>query len=218
MKSPELECRFCRIGAGHAHFDHDRIVMESEDYFAIASIGGFVEGWTLVCPKRHILNFSSDYREDAFVSFTMEVANTVSSAYGSVVVFEHGVREHGSLTGCGTNHAHLHLVPFQGSFVQCVQSDQRERMWVRGAAKDVQKSTGGCEYLLMADSPEALAEDAYVSIVDHPQSQFFRKILASHVGMEGQADYRSFPFQAKAVLTAQRIAGIVEERSAVAMA
>jgi hypothetical protein len=70
----------------------------------------------------------------------------------------------------------------------------------------------------MADSVEALAEDAHVSIVDHPQSQFFRKVLASHIGMEGQADYRSFPFQAKTVLTAQRIAGIVEERSAVAMA
>ncbi|MDR8729625.1 HIT family protein [Burkholderia pseudomultivorans] len=208
---PELGCRFCRIGAGGAQLCHDRVLMESDDYFAIASIGGFVEGWTLVCAKRHTLNFSDDYGRDAMRAFASEVANVVSLAYGPVVAFEHGVRRHGSLTGCGTDHAHLHLVPFSNSLVECVFDHDPARTWIRCSARDVEQLTGGGEYLLMADSVDALWKDAHVSQVDRPQSQFFRKILASRLGFDGQSDYRLFPFVETTERTSQRIDEVARE-------
>ncbi|WP_323018508.1 HIT family protein [Castellaniella sp.] len=202
---PGLGCRFCRIGAGGAQLGHDRILMESDDYFAIASIGGFVEGWTLVCPKHHTLNLSDDYGRDALCDFVSEAANVVSMAYGPVVAFEHGVRRHGSLTGCGTDHAHLHLVPFSSSLVDCAFSHDRTRTWIRGSAQDVEPLTLGSEYFLMADSVDKLWKDAYISQVSQPESQFFRKILASHLGFDGQSDYHLFPFTETVERTSQRI-------------
>ncbi|MCE4543408.1 MULTISPECIES: HIT family protein [unclassified Caballeronia] len=218
MKSLGSECRFCRIGAGEAHLSHDRVLMESDDYYAIASIGGFVEGWTLVCAKRHTLNLSGDYRQPAFEAFASDVASVVSSAYGQVVIFEHGVRTHGSLTGCGTDHAHLHLVPFSGSFVQCVLEGDRDRAWIRGSARDIDGWTRGSEYLLMADSVGALATSSYVSLVKRPESQFFRKILAASVGVSEQSDYRLFPFADRTERTAQRVGELAGERLTAAAA
>ncbi|MBB3260370.1 diadenosine tetraphosphate (Ap4A) HIT family hydrolase [Paraburkholderia bannensis] len=211
-KPPEMECRFCRIGAGRAHLSHDRVLMDSDDYFAIASIGGFIEGWTLVCAKRHTLNFSDDYGRSALREFVSEVASVVSSVYGPIVAFEHGVRRNGSLTGCGTDHAHLHLVPLRESLVQRVCAYDRARAWVRGPSSDVGHLTGSHEYLLMADSVEALWTSAYVSNVSEPQSQFFRKVLAAQHGFDGQSDYRSFPFAETTARTSKRLGEIACER------
>ncbi|MFM0072627.1 hypothetical protein PQQ86_15835 [Paraburkholderia sediminicola] len=212
IDSPALECRFCRIGAGKTHAGYDRVLMESDDYFAIPSIGGFVEGWTLVCAKRHTLNLSQDYREAAFQEFAREVAEVISSAYGDVVVFEHGVSTSGSLTGCGTDHAHLHLVPFRGSFVQQVLANDGKRAWVRTPARDLERAIDGREYLLMADTADELSASVHVSIVDQPQSQFFRKILAAGMGVGGQFDYRLFPFTDSAERTAARLGALAGER------
>ncbi|MCZ2901188.1 HIT family protein [Burkholderia thailandensis] len=209
---PEMGCRFCRIAAGGARLSHDRVLMESDDYFAIASIGGFIEGWTLVCTKRHTLNFSDDYRRQTFKEFASEVADTVSSAYGSIVVFEHGVRSHGSLTGCGTDHAHLHLVPFRDSLVDLVRDYDRARTWSHGPAKDVEQLADGREYLLMADSLAELDTAAYASLVERPESQFFRKALASRFGIDGSSDYRLFPFAERTELTARRVGELARER------
>jgi diadenosine tetraphosphate (Ap4A) HIT family hydrolase len=212
VKPSDLGCRFCGIGAGRAHFEHDRVLMESDEYYAIASIGGFIEGWTLVCAKRHVLNLAADYRQRAFREFVGDVAEVVSSAYGPVAVFEHGVRRHGSLTGCGTDHAHLHLVPFRGSFSQCVLATGREEAWFRAGAQEAEQRTEANEYLLMADSVEALEAAAYVSIVDRPESQYFRKVLAAHTGIPAQFDYRAFPFVDTVARTARRVSEIVSER------
>lgn len=212
------KCRFCQIGAGHAYFDHDRILMESENYFAVASIGGFIEGWTLVCTKRHVLNLSADYCSDEFMAFSIKVADAVSAAYGQLKVFEHGVQQSGSLTGCGTDHAHLHLVPFKNSLVQQVLEVSSDQLWIRTAAQDAKKIADGREYLLMADSPADLAEKSYLSIVNQPQSQFFRRIMASYLGMDHEANYRDFPFQDKAESTVRQLMKAIAKRSPVTVA
>lgn len=212
------ECHFCQIGAGHAHLDHDQILMESTNYFAIASIGGFIEGWTLICTKRHALNFSADYGKKEFVDFSMKVADMVSAAYGPLAAFEHGMQEHGSLTGCGTNHAHLHLVPFQNSLAQQVQKAVRDLLWIRLAAHEIEQAVDDREYLLMADSPSDLASKSYLSVLNQPESQFFRRILASYLGIDQQANYRDYPFQIKAELTARKIREVIEKQSSAAAA
>jgi len=214
MKS---KCRFCRIGAGEVHFDYDRILMETEDHFAVTSVGGFIEGWTLLCTKRHVLNLSSDYRNAAFQKFAGQVANAVSDCYGNFVVFEHGVNRSESLTGCGTDHAHMHLVPFSGDFAKIAIEFDPERDWVIASSQDIERMASGQEYLMMANSLEDLSSSAYVSIVDQPKSQFFRKVLASHVGLAAQSDYRLYPFAERARHTSDRLAAMVlEQHSAVA--
>ena len=105
-------CRFCGISDRMHGENFNLPIAESEHFFAMASIGSFVPGWTLVCPKRHYLNLADFYETAEFVEFSSRVGSAVVQAYGApVVAFEHGCRHAGSLTGCGTDHAHLHLVP-----------------------------------------------------------------------------------------------------------
>lgn len=206
------KCRFCRIGAGEARFDYDRIILETKDYFAVASVGGFIEGWTLVSAKRHVLNLSSDYKAAAFQDFTAEVADVVSRTYGDLVVFEHGVNRTGSLTGCGTDHAHLHLVPFSGNFVSKVIGFDPLRDWRVMPANEIEVISNGREYLMMSTSPEDLSTSCHVSMVDQPTSQFFRKVLASNLGLTEQSDYRLFPFVDRAISTMRKVTAEANDR------
>lgn len=199
-------CRFCAIASGQAKTAHDRIVMETDEYFAIASVGGFVDGWTLVCPKAHAFNLADDMRSRVFHDFVAMVSDAVAEAYGSVVAFEHGARAAGSLTGCGTDHAHLHLVPFSGSIVEAVKESAAGRMWTDVSASEVSEFTGSREYLLMTDEPVRLAASVSVSVVEKPESQFFRRIIAEKLGLSSVADYRRHPFFDRAAETAERVA------------
>ena len=213
MKS---NCRFCRIAAGETFFHYDRILMETADYFAVTSIGGFVEGWTLICAKRHVLNLSYDYQSADFHHFASDVATTVSECYGNTVVFEHGVRCAGSLTGCSTDHAHMHLVPFSGDFTKLVTGFDPTREWSVAPPQDVERMTGKREYLMMANSLQKFSSSAHLSIVDQPQSQFFRKVLATHLGIADQSDYRLFPYTERVRNASTKLAAMVEQHSAVA--
>lgn len=210
-------CRFCRIGFGEAQFDYDNILMESDDYFAIASIGGFIEGWVLLCSKRHVLNLADDYRTAAFREFAGQVANTVTSCYGRPVIFEHGVNHYGSLTGCGTDHAHMHLVPFAEEFSKLVMAFDVERDWIATSSHDIGGVVGNNEYLMMANSVEELSSSAYVSFVKQPTSQFFRRVLASAMGLSAQSDYKVFPFSGQSKGTTSKLStALLDEHAALA--
>jgi diadenosine tetraphosphate (Ap4A) HIT family hydrolase len=198
-------CRFCRIGAGEAQFDYDNVLMESDDYFAVASVGGFIEGWTLLCAKRHVLNLSSDYRTTAFREFADQVAKVVTSCYGRPVIFEHGVNHSGSLTGCGTDHAHMHMVPFAEKFSKLVMGFDVERNWVATPLQGIGGIAGNNEYLMMANSVDELSSSAYVSVVRQPTSQFFRRVLASSMGLAAQSNYKLFPFSGRSKATSSKL-------------
>jgi diadenosine tetraphosphate (Ap4A) HIT family hydrolase len=200
-------CRFCGIPNRIDAEKFDIPIAESEHFFAVASIGGFVPGWTLVCPKEHYLNLADLYGTAEFVEFSNRVGSAVSHAYGEpVVVFEHGCRHPGSLTGCGTNHAHLHLVPFRGSLEAVVRHFDPTGQWIAGRAQDVNLRVTGEEYLLMADSIKDLNMAALMRAVEVPQSQYFRIALASALGLDAsRANYRAYPFVDLATQTASRL-------------
>lgn len=198
-------CRFCRIGSRRGAVSHDQIMHESDDYFAIASIGGFVEGWTLICPKSHILNLSSEYKKPEFMTFAYEVDELVSRTYGQTAVFEHGVRSQGSLTGCGTDHAHLHIVPMSHDFVSDVFSYDPKRSWEKTSVSEIERHVAEIEYLLMANSLLDLTENALLSQVEMPTSQFFRRALASQLNLNALSNYRDYPLEENAILTFEKI-------------
>lgn len=57
------ECRFCGIANGRDNslWSENAKVAESENYFAISSIGALVEGWTLIVPKKHCCSMKTVY-------------------------------------------------------------------------------------------------------------------------------------------------------------
>jgi diadenosine tetraphosphate (Ap4A) HIT family hydrolase len=203
---PDQACRFCGIRNLKYAESYDAPVAESDHFFAVPSLGGFVPGWTLVCPKEHCLNLAGVYGTEEFAAFSRGVASALARSFGApVVVFEHGCRRGGSLTGCGTDHAHLHLVPFRGSLEAAVRDFDPSGEWIAGNARDLNMLVGLNEYLIMAESFDDLYGAALVRSVDVPRSQYFRLAIAEALGLSAIADYRHYPFTELARLTASRL-------------
>lgn len=102
-----MDCEFCNR-------KREEIIGESENLYITPSLGQIVEGYTLICTKKHILSFSQ-LPEQFYAELERlkeKVKRMLSEIYCSPLFFEHGAvseKEHGS---CCINHAHLHCVPF----------------------------------------------------------------------------------------------------------
>ena len=79
----------------------------------IPSFGALVEGWVLVVPKEHCISLGA-LRAKLRGRHEVEERNraVLRQRYEKpVVAFEHGPSAGNHGTGCGVDHAHLHLVP-----------------------------------------------------------------------------------------------------------
>lgn len=187
-------CNICNLlTKGHVGAGVDRPWLSTEDYSAVISIGALVPGWTLLAPKRHAVNMQASYKDQKFWEFAREAAVHLSARYGSVVAFEHGPNASNSLTGCGTGHAHLHLVPLNFPLAEYSRNFDLSKQWAVSSFDEIAQKSRGGEYLFVADKFEADASTGFLSIISSPISQFFRKVIASNLGMSEFSDYRRYP-------------------------
>lgn len=189
-----IECRICDIASGrYAYGDIDRPWLDTERHMAFMSIGALVEGWSLVVPRAHALNLLDEYKDPAFVSFVRSAISRVESAYGPVVVFEHGGQREGSATSCGTSHAHLHIVPLEFSLQQASAQFDSELQWHPCAVSDVKELTGTQEYLFVADRYEGVYTQGNLCLLREGRSQFFRRVIAHTLGRAHESSYKTHP-------------------------
>jgi ATP adenylyltransferase len=182
-------CRFCGIVAGERGYGRsDAPFYENADFFAIASIGALVEGWSLVVPKPHAVSLRDFYGTDEFKSFSTKVVERVRSVYGNAVVFEHGSNHEGSLTSCGTDHAHLHVVPLTFSLRQDLLESGLS--WQEVKSSEISATAGGQEYLFYCDNLDNADPVGLLHVLRQPISQFFRKMIAAKLGKLDVADYK----------------------------
>lgn len=103
-------CTFCEP----ANFE-DSLVVETRDYWVVATLGQIRSGYVLIIPKKHISCMGALSHEDAAsMNFMTHVASralsqeyhrSLSHAPYPVIAFEHGI------VGQTIKHAHLHLLP-----------------------------------------------------------------------------------------------------------
>lgn len=202
-------CRFCDIVAGkYQYAEIDEPFMSNDDFMAVASIGALVAGWTLVIPKTHQLSMRNVYGKTPFRNFLGSVLPFLSSRYGSLIAFEHGSNKEGSLTACGTDHAHLHLVPFSESLLPELRKSGLQ--WIRCSASEIGSRVGEREYLFYSDvdSKKACNDPiGYLHVLEHSLSQFFRRLIASHLQKTDTYDYKLHPQLDMARETRQMLAG-----------
>jgi len=123
-------CRFCRFFSDKKKRTGIDVPWLSNDYYtAMISIGALVPGWSLVCPIEHQINLSNHYKKTEFWDFVTEVVNGIRFRYGDVRLFEHGAYTQDSVTGCGTGHAHLHIVPLNFSLIKESLLHDSEKKW-----------------------------------------------------------------------------------------
>lgn len=190
------ECRFCNIVEGrYQHKGIDQPFANSDKFVAIASIGALVEGWSLIVPRSHQLSMRNIYGKSEFVRFINDIIPRLLNRYGPLIAFEHGSNKKGSITACGTDHAHLHLVPYKKSLLSEMQKSYLQ--WNCCHSSEIFKKTGNSEYLFYAEIESEKAWDnpiGYLHVLETPVSQFFRNIIAAQNGNAETADYRQFPY------------------------
>jgi len=187
-------CRFCNIFEGKQLYGNaDGLLYETPDFAVFPTIGALVEGWVLIVPKEHDYSMRSYYSNNEFINLIETIKDRLYEKYNQpVIIFEHGANENGSLTSCGTNHAHLHMLPFKDSIL----SDMfRELKWQKCQAKNIREIVNEKEYLYYCDlSDEKFNNaDGYVHVLTSPISQYFRKLIATKVGKNEQYSYKEFP-------------------------
>lgn len=188
-------CRFCDIVDGKYQYSQiDEPFANNDEFIAVASIGAFVEGWSLIIPKSHQHSMRSTYKSAQLSNFINALLPTLAHQYGRLVAFEHGANKKGSITSCGTEHAHLHLVPLGESLLPEMQKSQLQ--WVQCSASEIDSMSGQSEYLFYCDiDTEQGWNDpvGYLHVLAYPISQFFRRLIAERSGKNETFDYRSFP-------------------------
>jgi len=183
-------CRFCGVGIEDPRAAYDRPVVESANFLVVSSLGGFVEGWLLVLPRRHFLNLRvmpPELRAECN-RVVSEAAAMVERVYGPTVAFEHGPSCPGSPAGCSIDHAHMHVVPHRHE----VRSDLERELGGRLQLHPVKS-------VFAAVSPPAEASyiflqettgERYLGFSEEIPSQLVRRILARRVGRGEQFDWR----------------------------
>jgi len=201
-------CRFCDINFGEYKFHGvDEPFAENRDYFAVASIGAFIEGWTLIVPKKHQLSMRNCFDDQNMVTLVSDVSERLMRQYGSVVTFEHGSNAEGSATACGTDHAHLHLVPLKESLVSDLNNSGMD--WLRCSTSEIVSIAGDKEYLFYADlklNSSWVNPEGYLHVLERPISQYFRQLLAKRFDCSAQSDYKLFPFLQNSIQTRSALA------------
>ncbi len=202
----EAKCRFCGIAKKQYYHDEiDEPFAINEEYMAVASIGALVEGWTLIIPQVHQLSMIDHYERSEFELFVRKVIPPLVDRYGSLISFEHGSNKEGSITACGTDHAHLHLVPFTGTLIPDLNNSGLK--WEHCLSSEIAGKAGKNEYLFYTelDSKKWRNPNGYLHVLEQPISQFFRKLIADRIGCPDMANYRDFPFLKNAMLTSKTL-------------
>lgn len=106
----ESGCRFCNPP------EKERILMETDNFYIMVSLGPIVEGYLLIVTKKHIgacLNIP-EYILDEYMSLKEKVREILINIYGYCLFYEHG-KIGTSLTLDDSHehcyHAHLHCIP-----------------------------------------------------------------------------------------------------------
>jgi diadenosine tetraphosphate (Ap4A) HIT family hydrolase len=187
-------CRFCNIFKGKQLYGAvDTLLFDTSNFAVFPTIGALVEGWVLIVPKEHNYSMRSYYSDNYFKNFIDTIKGLLYKQYNKpIIIFEHGANECGSLTSCGTNHAHLHMLPFNDSILNDMQ---QEIKWNKCQAEDINEIVKEKEYLYYCElSKEKFNQtDGYIHILSSPISQYFRKLLAKKIGQPDKYNYKDFP-------------------------
>lgn len=200
-------CALCQKGINHTDNQQpwDHILHESDHFFVYPTLGSLVPGWVLIAPKSHFICMGA--LDNSLLAELHQVLSltrrAVAAKFGPVVTFEHGPAGAGQLTGCGVDHAHIHVVPFADDILRCAKSVYPGQFtWapVSGLAKLQEAYAKGRPYLYVEQQGQAyLAESQAIP------SQLFRRVIANEIWCPELFNWRSYTGKSNADLTVQAL-------------
>lgn len=189
------DCRFCKMHNKGLEGKENFPIWENDKYFSLASIGAFVPGWILIIPKEHMCSMKDVYADKEFINFADEALFALRSKYSaSIIAFEHGSNKYDSKTSCGTNHAHLHLIPYPKSLFEDMLKSGMS--WESCRPDQISSFVGNKEYLFYSEIAEGSSwtnPEGFIHLLNEQNSQYFRKLMAKQLNYEDEYDYKKHP-------------------------
>jgi diadenosine tetraphosphate (Ap4A) HIT family hydrolase len=187
-------CTLCNAVFGVGSDERwNQIIFESPNFAVIPSLGSLVEGWLLIVPKKHFI--SAAVLPEPLLGEMMQLKQDVSEAlaldYGQVCIFEHGPVSAGRSTGCGVDHAHVHVVPVAADLITASQPYLPGGVnFNRGTLRDCRiEAEKGFDYLYV-EQPVGVG---FVAFSKKFESQTFRRGVASIYGCSSEYNWRNYP-------------------------
>jgi len=171
-----------------------RVMLESESFAVIPSLGPLSKGHVLLCPKTHIKSFSQldTALHNEFGYIKQALRHALSEQFGaSIHLFEHGMAATGERIICSTNHAHIHFVPLPDS---CDFSDIEKLPWLQfdGSLRELTQLSQNREYILY--EPQNGIHRLLIAGDQGFESQYMRKLIAQALGRAEYWNWRDHPY------------------------
>lgn len=182
-------CRICDYIQGKNIAEGIDVAWFQDDHYAaFISQGAMVKGWTVIFPKKHELNMLEHYKDARFWTFLDAVNRKLSNLFGECVFFEHGSLCDTSVVGCGTYHAHVHVVPLNINLQQASEAFDKTFDWQEVDISEFDNITN--EYLLLSNIVPKMEGKVSVTFPLAPTSQFFRRVIAKELGISTLYNYK----------------------------
>jgi diadenosine tetraphosphate (Ap4A) HIT family hydrolase len=210
-------CKICaELSVKNGRAPWNEFLLETEHFAVIPSLGALVEGWLLIVPKTHHLSMGAvpiDWRQEAD-DLQEQVQVLLRNRYDKpVLVFEHGPSATNHGTGCGVDHAHLHLVPLDCDILPFVEPFVPANLEWKFCAWEERAEAyqAKLDYLYFKQNGSigriALSKDF--------GSQVFRKAISFYLGIPEEFSWREYPQLAVVHRTIEAFGGAaaqIEER------
>lgn len=180
------------------------LITQTKNFYVIASLGPMVEGYLLICSKKHYpscRNLSQDLIPE-FEELKQWTGDILKKVYGKCTFFEHGKIK----TCCKATdnahcfHAHLHALPIDvdAKPILVQELGEAKKISTLGEVSDIFKER---PYFYYETGEEKLIWPAPIE----PRPQFFRWVLAKQLGVPKKADWQVNPDWEGAGATAKKL-------------
>lgn len=190
-------CRLCQVvnKPKPEREIQDTLLDETEAFQWIPGLGSFVEGYSLIISKNHVLNTGCFDIEtiDELELLIRKIRKTLHRAYSKgSIVFEHGSMGNRDYAGSCIEHHHVHILPADLSHVPKVLSDN----FVNHGPMDSMKSLiefnrNHVPYIYYAP----VSGEHNVFEVQVLPRQYLRQVVAAECGHRRDWDWREKPFK-----------------------
>lgn len=184
-----------------------RVILETNAFIVVPSLGQIVEGYCLVVAKSNVINLSE--MENQEIEELKRVINLISvaiaKAYSAPLIFEHGAIARKNEIGCGVDRAHLHLVPnYNFHDVVKIMDKQYSRVYECNTQQNWldYKKKALRPYMVISDNCGSTVEYSYG---EYRESQCIRRILAMLSDKNVEWDWKKYNNEPSIQLTLGKI-------------
>lgn len=187
-----MSCKLCKIAHGlDDTIVENTIIHETKNFLWMPGLGSFVEGYSLLLAKKHLLNTGAlDVTEiEELKSLIIIARDFFSKVYNQkIVLFEHGAVKDSYAGGC-INHHHMHLLPTNLSGVPEILLKNFKHDIIDDIQDLVSYSSQDIPYLYY----ESIEERKYVFRVEILPKQYLRQVVAAELEVDDW-DWRIHPY------------------------